>query len=127
MPRWSPDGTRIAFVRRPGRGGPAAPPLDPRPQPWSIWVADVKTGEAREVWRSPETRPGSMPNTLGGPNLNWGDGDRLVFLSYEDGWPHLYSISASASARRPRGANPANQTAKALLLTPGRSWWSSSA
>ena len=72
MPRWSPDGTRIAFVRRPGRGGPAAPPLDPRPQPWSIWVADVKTGEAREVWRSPETRPGSMPNTLGGPNLALG-------------------------------------------------------
>lgn len=109
MPRWSPDGTRIAFVRRPGRGGPAAPPLDPRPQPWSIWIADVKTGDAREVWRSPETRPGSIPNTLGGPNLAWGDGDRLVFLSYEDGWPHLYSISAAAG----------NQNAKALLLTPG--------
>jgi dipeptidyl aminopeptidase/acylaminoacyl peptidase len=114
MPRWSPDGTRIAFVRRPGRGGPAAPPLDPRPQPWSIWVADVKTGEAREVWRGPETRPGSMPNTLGGPNLHWGDGDRLVFLSYEDGWPHLYSISAAASA-----AETSGQANKALLLTPG--------
>jgi dipeptidyl aminopeptidase/acylaminoacyl peptidase len=114
MPRWSPDGTRIAFVRRPGRGGPAAPPLDPRPQPWSIWVADVKTGEAREVWRSPDTRPGSMPNTLGGPNLNWADGDRLVFLSYEDGWPHLYSIAAAASA-----SGTAGTASKALLLTPG--------
>ena len=54
-----------------------------------------------------------MPNTLGGPNLHWGDGDRLVFLSYEDGWPHLYSISASASASRPQ------RPSKALLLTPG--------
>jgi dipeptidyl aminopeptidase/acylaminoacyl peptidase len=120
MPRWSPDGTRVAFVRRPGRGGPAAPPLDPRPQPWSIWVADVKTGEAREVWRSPETRPGSMPNTQGGPNLHWGDGDRLVFLSYEDGWPHLYSIPSSASASASSSGATSNQPGgKALLLTPG--------
>jgi dipeptidyl aminopeptidase/acylaminoacyl peptidase len=120
MPRWSPDGTRIAFVRRPGRGGPAAPPLDPRPQPWSIWVADVKTGEAREVWRGPDTRPGSMPNTLGGPNLHWGDGDRLVFLSYEDGWPHLYSIPAEASVSGAASSEAASsQTRKALLLTPG--------
>ena len=57
-----------------------------------------------------------MPNTLGGPNLNWGDGDRLVFLSYEDGWPHLYSISAAAPGASARGDDGAS---KALLLTPG--------
>ena len=67
MPRWSPDGTRIAFVRRPGRGGPAAPPLDPRPQPWSIWVADVKTGDAREVWRSPGDAAGVDAEYAGRP------------------------------------------------------------
>lgn len=105
MPRWSPDGSRIAFVRRPGRGGPASDPLSLEPQPWAIWVADLATGQAREVWKSPETLWGSYPRTLGGPNLAWAAGDRLVFLADLDGWPHLYSVPAS-------GGEP-------LLLTPG--------
>ncbi len=105
MPRWSPDGARIAFVRRPGRGGAASDPLLLEPQPWSIWVADVATGQAREVWKSPETLWGSYPRTLGGPNLQWAAGDRLVFLADLDGWPHLYSVPLA-------GGEP-------MLLTPG--------
>ncbi len=95
LPRWSPDGTKIAFVRRPGRGGPARPPLESSPAPWSIWVADVATGNATLAWQSPETLRGSYPRTLGGANLAWGAGDRLVFLSEMDGWPHLYSVPAA--------------------------------
>jgi len=92
MPRWSPDGTSIAFVRRPGRGGQARPPLESGPAPWSIWIADVATGAAKQLWHSPDTLRGSYPRTLGGANLAWGAGNRLVFLSEMDGWPHLYSI-----------------------------------
>ncbi len=105
MPRWSPDGAKIAFVRQPGRGGAAQNPLEPTPQPWSIWVGDVATGEARVVWKSPETLRGSVPRTLGGPNLNWAAGDRLVFLADLDNWPHLYSVPLSGG--------------DASLLTPG--------
>ena len=104
-PCWSPDGRRIAFVRRPGRGGAAQPPLHETRLPWAIWVADAGGGEAREVWRSPQTPHGDLPRTLGGPNLHWAAGDRLVFLSEADGWPHLYSVAAE-------GGEP-------LLLTPG--------
>jgi dipeptidyl aminopeptidase/acylaminoacyl peptidase len=103
-PRWSPDGTRIAFVRRPGAGGPVAPVLEPRHQPWSIWSADVATGAARRLWKSPGTLRGSPPSTHGGTNLGWGAG-RIVFLSYMDGWPHLYSMTEA-------GGTP-------LLLTSG--------
>jgi dipeptidyl aminopeptidase/acylaminoacyl peptidase len=37
-----------------------------------------------------------MPTTQGGPNLHWANG-KIVFLSYHDGWPHLYSMSPSGS------------------------------
>ncbi|MBI3792165.1 MAG: S9 family peptidase [Gemmatimonadetes bacterium] len=105
MPRWSNDGTRLAFVRRPGVGGAPDSVLVPRHVPWSIWVADVATGQGRVVWTAPRTLRGSVPGTHGGPNLNWGAGDRLVFLSEEDGWPHLYAVGANGGA--------------ATLLTPG--------
>jgi len=104
-PVWSPDGARIAFVRQPGRGGAPETLLDLHPEPWGIWTADVATGAARAVWQSPETLPGSFPETDAGPNLHWAAGDRLVFLAELDGWPHLYSVPESGGAP--------------LLLTPG--------
>jgi dipeptidyl aminopeptidase/acylaminoacyl peptidase len=104
-PRWSPDGRRIAFVRRPGVGGAPDPVLEPRHVPWAIWVADVDGGEAREIWRPPAALRGSLPTTHGGTNLRWAADGRIVFLSYLDGWPHLYSVAAA-------GGEP-------LLLTPG--------
>ena len=104
-PRWSPDGKRIAFVRRPGNGGAPEPTLERRPQAWSIWTADANTGEGQQLWKSPFTLRGSLPSTHGETNLHWAAAGRIVFLSYIDGWPHLYSISEN-------GGEP-------LLLTPG--------
>src|SRR6266550_1757734 len=104
-PRWSPDGRRIAFVRLPGTGGAPDSLLPPQPNPWEIWTADVMTGAAQRLWKSPETLTGSVPTTDGGTNLAWAASDRIIFLSYQDGWPHLYSIPASGGS--------------ALLLTPG--------
>jgi dipeptidyl aminopeptidase/acylaminoacyl peptidase len=105
-PRWSPDGTHLVFVRRPGAGGPPDSILAQRHNPWAIWIADTRTGMARQLWKSPETLRGSVPTTHGGVNLHWAAGGRIAFLSYMDGWPHLYSISEN-------GGEP-------LLLTPGR-------
>jgi dipeptidyl aminopeptidase/acylaminoacyl peptidase len=108
-PRWSADGSRVAFVRRPGSGGAPQPALERRHQPWSIWTADTRTGEAREIWRAPETLRGSPPSTHGGTNLHWSATGRIVFASYQDGQPHLYSVADAALS-----ADNA-----ALLLTPG--------
>lgn len=105
-PRWSPDGTRLVFARRSGAGGPPNPSLEPVPAPWSLMVADARTGEAKLRWSSELSLKGSVPSTHGGVNLHWAAGDRIAFLSYHDGWPHLYSMTAAGSEAP-------------ILLTPG--------
>jgi dipeptidyl aminopeptidase/acylaminoacyl peptidase len=104
-PQWSPDGTRIAFIRMPGAGGAPDSLLVQRHRPWEIWTADATTGAATRLWKATETLRGSVPSTQGGTNLHWAAAGRIVFLSYQDGWPHLYSIRESGG--------------DALLLTPG--------
>ncbi len=105
MPRWSPDGKQIAFVRRPGNAGPIRPFLVQTPSPWAIWVADAASGAGHLVWKSPDTLEGSYPDTAGEANLNWAAGNRLVFMTDLDNWPHLYSLPLAGGAP--------------LLLTPG--------
>lgn len=104
-PRWSPDGAHLAFVRLPGTGGVPDSVLADRPTKWSIWLADARTGNAHQLWKSPETLRGSVPGTQGGPNLMYGAA-RVSFVSEMDGWAHLYSIA--------EGGGPP------LLLTPGK-------
>jgi dipeptidyl aminopeptidase/acylaminoacyl peptidase len=110
-PVWSLDGKRIAFVRRPAeaRDAPQGYFIAPdKPHPWAMWVADAAAGTAREVWHSRLTPEGSYPymaGDTGGGVLNWAANNQLVFASEEDGWQHLYAVSAEGGAPK--------------LLTPG--------
>jgi dipeptidyl aminopeptidase/acylaminoacyl peptidase len=115
MPRWSPDGTGIAFVRLPGIGGPPPAILGPHLTPFDvtnpltpfqIWTAVAATGQGRMVWESPKGSRGGFPTTDGEANLHWMAGNRLTFLADLDGWEHLYSIATDGGAP--------------LLLTPGK-------
>ena len=42
----------------------------------------------------------------GGPFLEWVAGDRLVFNSEQDNWPHLYAVSANGGTRAATDAGP---------------------
>lgn len=99
-PRWSPAGDRLVFVRLPGGKGEEKPLLAQRHSPWEIWVADVVSGIGNMRWKSPETLRGSVPTTHGGFNLHWAAENKIVYLSYEDGWPHLYAMDADSGASR---------------------------
>jgi dipeptidyl aminopeptidase/acylaminoacyl peptidase len=93
-PRWSPDGRRLAFVRRPTNAGQPSVFLGDEPDPWAVMVADYPLGEAREVWRSGRGANDSMP-PAGEELLQWGADNRLVFISEQDGWRHLYTVPAA--------------------------------
>lgn len=104
-PQWSPDGKQIVFIRRKAHGGYPDSLTTQIYDPWSIRIADATSGQGRELWKSPETLQGSYPETNGGANLHWAAKDRIVYVSYQDGWPHLYSLTESGG--------------KPMLLTPG--------
>lgn len=105
-PAWSADGRRVAFIRTsPERD---VLPFFPRRQghPWSIHIADVKTGVSREVWRAADGRGSVFQGGDVRRPLVWTADDRLVFPWERDGWLHLYSMPSSGGP--------------AVLLTPGR-------
>jgi dipeptidyl aminopeptidase/acylaminoacyl peptidase len=96
VPRWSRDGSRIAFIREPSV--PEKLPLIPeRPRPWSLWLGDPATGEAHEIWRGAAGPEGSL-SPFAADSLFFAAGDRIVFAAEqnEGGRNHLYSIPAAA-------------------------------
>ena len=119
-PRWSPDGKRVVFVRTPGSGGSPDSLLQKRHNAWAIWTADVTSGNSNKIWQAPVTLAGSYPSTHGGANLHWAAQDKIVFLSYEDGWQHLYSIPASGG--KPTLLTPGNFMAEHIRLSADREW-----
>jgi dipeptidyl aminopeptidase/acylaminoacyl peptidase len=104
-PVWSPDGTRLAFIRTPSSTDDML--FIPRREgsPWSIRVVDAATGEGREVWRASRGVGSVYREIAARDQLIWAAGDRLVFAWERDGWTHLYAVPVSGGPAR--------------LLTPG--------
>jgi dipeptidyl aminopeptidase/acylaminoacyl peptidase len=92
-PVWSPDGAKVAFLRRLTSGhfyGLTAKTVS-TPDPWEVRVADVSTGETVRAWRSPDS------DSFDFADVEWFDDERVIFRSEQDGWRHLYLVGADGS------------------------------
>jgi len=120
QPAWSSDGQRLAFLRQPGIGGTPQSPLAQSPAPWEILVADVNG--SGDLPAMPIVNSGSKPvdRILQNPTgiaMRW-VGNTLVFMSYRDGFPHVYSIERPSAGKQPRLLTPGSFMVEQMALSP---------
>ena len=118
LPRWSADGRRIAFIRLFNIQDSFSMDRE-RLQPWAIFVADARTGDAKQIWRSGDQDNDSYPQNVA-DFWHWVAGDRLLFPSEKDGWMHLYSISAEGGALT--ALTPGDFEVENMALPPDKSF-----
>ncbi|WP_129780629.1 S9 family peptidase [Peristeroidobacter soli] len=119
--RWSRDGKRLAWVRYPSlpisfwtdaffakRAG----------DPWSVWVADVASGNANKVWTA-DAGAGSVFQPIeGSASLLWAADNRLVFPWEKTGWLRLYSLDLSQQGARPVALSQDGAEVFAMTVDP---------
>ena len=105
-PVWSPDGSKLAFLRTPNETHFIFHPRRTA-LPYSIQIIEIGKSGSTQLWQADEGK-GSAFRTISASNqIFWTKSNNLIFPWEKDGWTHLYSISASGGDTR--------------LLTPGKS------
>src|SRR5215468_1539688 len=123
-PQWSLDSKRIAFVRQPAvpRDTPSGYFIEPdRPKSWSIWIGDVASGAAKEIWHSGNKPDDSFPymaNDTGGGVIRYAASDAIIMASEADGWQHLYALSTNGGA--PKLLTPGNCEVEQWSFSPDK-------
>jgi dipeptidyl aminopeptidase/acylaminoacyl peptidase len=97
-PTWSPDSTKVAFIRIPtSQEAFEFGPRRANDTPWSIRVADVGTCKGRQVWKAMPGKGSEFRELGSSTQLFWGAGDRIVFPWEHTGYLHLNSVSLKDS------------------------------
>ena len=128
-PTWSSDGTKVAFIRRPGLPFGARADLgDANPDDlpdgmtearfagghdFSIWVGDARTGEAREVWHN--SADDEIHREV--RSVIWA-GDHIIFQAEPEGWRRYYSVAAAGGTTSPVELTPGDGIAEYISLSP---------
>lgn len=117
-PVWSPDGSKIAFLRIPHEKDDLPFMPEREALPWSIRVADVETGEGRTIWTAKEGAGSAFQGISARNQLFWAAGDRIVFPWERTGWLHLYSVPATGGTAT--HLTPGDFEVQFVTITPDR-------
>lgn len=102
-PVWSPDGAWLAYIRNPIQADEFL--FAPRRTgfPWSIRLLNVKTGEAKEIWKADEGKGSVLVGDLPvmDNKLLWAKGQQIIFPWEKDGWVHLYALDVEKKSVKP--------------------------
>jgi dipeptidyl aminopeptidase/acylaminoacyl peptidase len=114
MPRWSPDGRRVAFIRNMA-GVPG----------WSVWTVDADGRSERRLWQSP-AQPEVPGAPLGYPRAITGSYDMMYGSGYIvipgewSGFQRLYAIAEDGGEAR--GLTPGRGIVENATLSPEGDW-----
>lgn len=100
-PTWAPDSKRLAFLRQPTVAKPFLFAPVREAEPFSIWVADLVSGEAKVAFRAAAGQGSAFWNVVADSQLFWGDGDQIVFPWEKSGWVNLYAVAAAGGEAKP--------------------------
>lgn len=93
-PVWNPDGSSLAYIRRPNVR--VAVPFTPRQDghPWSIRLLDLEKELAREIWRADPGAGSVLVRDLpvAENKLWWAAGNQVIFPWEKSGWVQLYAL-----------------------------------
>jgi dipeptidyl aminopeptidase/acylaminoacyl peptidase len=103
-PVWSPDGAQLAFIRTPTSSRLTIFRPTREASPWSIRIANPRTGESRQLWIADPGRGSAYWPVVAESQLAWLR-DRIVFPWEKNGWVQLYSVPVAGGT--------------AIHLTPG--------
>jgi dipeptidyl aminopeptidase/acylaminoacyl peptidase len=99
---WSADSSRVAFVRMPGmKWGETVydestfESNDSSKTPWSVWVANANSGNARRIWTAKPGMGHAFYPSSSPAQLWWMTGNHVAFTYEGDGWAHIYAVSAN--------------------------------
>ncbi len=97
---WSPDSKKVAFIRKQVTGFTPDSTGVRVLNAWQIMVHDLQTETLQSVYTSSLGKRTETPSWSGTYNLSWTNAELITFLSYQDGWPHLYSVSVGTKKVR---------------------------
>ena len=98
FPVWSPDGKKVAFIRKQSAGIAPDSVGVKALNAWQIMVHDLSTDSLESIYTASLERKSETPMWSGSYNLSWSNAAVVTFLSYQDGWPHLYGVSVQSKA-----------------------------
>lgn len=99
-PVWSPDGSRIAFLRIPFEKSELFAPKRTG-LPFSIWMTELSSKRTTKLFEAKEGI-GSVYNAITAENqLFWTAKGRIVFPYEKNGWRHLYAVNVTSKEVSP--------------------------